>query len=291
MILRFFVLFLCRKYADLEPQIVSAQTQEDSACPSIFFACIYKAWFRYHNNYPDIRSGKFFAHPFQIMSTGPQTISEIVRTHSHICDQTTSKLEATKGSDNRGCSWWARQQRYEVLPLCRAIIVVLDQLPPLPIQGVDRKVSLDNEIERQTALLILTGKDDGLSSSVDFDGIRSRSLPLERDDKIDAVEIDAVELIRVSLKTAVHFIADLQQREERASSQLNQDTANNALRSKSDDVSAAVDYYDTYVDCVLEQPSENSTAIRYALTEIKRREEGEELSGDHPPHHWKGNWV
>ena len=167
--------------------------------------------------------------------------------------------------------------------------MILDQLPPLPIQNMNRRVSLDTEIERQTAVMVLTGCNDGLSHAVEFDGIRSQSLPLERDD-----EIDSAKIIRVSLKTAVHFIAEMQQREERAFAHSKQDTLNFALDPKPSGFPVAMDEDDDeYVNRILENPadSENESKIRYALWVIKKREEGEEFSPDLVPHHWQGTWI
>ena len=255
-------------------------------CPPIYFACIYKAWFRYHGNHPDINFRKFFACPFQITETGPQTIPEILKTHAHICDQAALRLEAIRNGDQEARSFKrADRHRYQLLPLCRAVIMVLDQLPPF--LG-DRRVSLDEEIDRYTAVLVLTGCNDGLSHPVDFDGIRSESLPLERDD-----EIDTDKIIRVPLKTAVYFVAELQQRVERAFAHSNQDTTNVTLDSKTGHLPVAVDDDDQYANDILENPSDpdNQSRIRSALKVIEMREKGVELEPDLVLHHWKCTWT
>lgn len=48
--------------------------QINDRCRLLPFACIYKEWFRYHNNDPNIEFGYFFAKPIRITSTGPETI-------------------------------------------------------------------------------------------------------------------------------------------------------------------------------------------------------------------------
>lgn len=59
--------------------------------------------------------------------------------------------------------------------------------------------------------MVLIGDDNGLSAPITFDIIRSHSLLLGKADI--AGDVDN---IRVSLKTAIHFIANLQRKEEEA---------------------------------------------------------------------------
>ena len=71
-------------------------------------------------------------------------------------------------------------------------------------------------------VLVLTGYNQGLKNGdLNFDNIRSSALPLARDD----IDNDSKNVIRVPLKTAVHFIEQLQQREERADSNLTSQSA------------------------------------------------------------------
>ena len=195
---------------------VSAQLPGANACPSIIFACIYKCWFRYHDNDPDIKFGKFFAQPFRITQTGPHTIPGILKAHAHFYDRAALDLEVIKrGAESypdKRSSW----EDFNLLPLSRAIIVLLDEPCSPPIFKVDGTVSLDDEVERRTAVLVLTGFTQGLIGVLNLDSIRSNALPLARDD----IKTSDSNVIRVSLKTAVHFIAALQQREERAASDL-----------------------------------------------------------------------
>ena len=66
-------------------------------------------------------------------------------------------------------------------------------------------------MQRRTVVLVLTGYNQGLKSGdLNFDSIRSSALPLARDDTDD----DSKNVIRVPLKTAVHFIEQLQQQEK-----------------------------------------------------------------------------
>lgn len=106
---------------------------------------------------------------------------------------------------------WPNPQKFRLLPLYRAIFVVLDERvvpteiePQVPIQ-------LDQQVQRQHVLMVLTGDEKGLSAPISFDAIRSQSLPLGK-----AGTPDDVDIIRVPLRTAVRFIADLQRKEEEA---------------------------------------------------------------------------
>ena len=147
---------------------VSAQLPGANACPSIIFACIYKSWFRYHDNDPDIEFGKFFAQPFRITQTGPHTIPGILKAHAHLYNRAALDLESIKrGAESypdKRSSW----ENFDLLPLSRAVIVLLDE-PCSPPVFKDETVSLDSEVERRTAVLVLTGFNQGLSNPLNFD--------------------------------------------------------------------------------------------------------------------------
>ena len=85
---------------------------------------------------------------------------------------------------------------------------------------------LDDKVPRRTGVFVLTGYDQDLSGAFNFDTIRSESLRLARH---DVIATDSANVIRVSLKTAVRHIAELQKREERAFSSSKQDSANTTL--------------------------------------------------------------
>lgn len=267
---------LCNKPTMLYWEL-SALDPDTGRCPEIVFACIYKYWFRCHDNNPDIGFGQFFAHPFQITPTGPRTIPEILKRHAHLCDQAASRLKSKKSDDAESCPIRrSRWQRFHLLPLCRAIIVLLDEFPPIPVRKMDGTVSLDDEVQRQTAVLVLTGYNQDLSGAVNFDTIRSESLPLARH---DVSATDSANMIRVSLRTAVQFIAGLQQREERAFPDSKDGSTDSTLDFKKDDVFAAVNDADEYVEDIFDNPSksESKWLIGYA-EEIVRAKERRELS-------------
>ena len=261
---------------------VSAQLPEANACPSIIFACIYKCWFRYHDYDPDIKFGKFFAQPFQITQTGPHTIPGILKAHAHLYDRAALDLESIKRDQRSG---W---EHFDLLPLSRAIIVLLDEPCSEPVFK-DRTVSLDDEVQRRTAVLVLTGFEQGLSGALNFDSIRSNALPLARDD-IKATDSN---VIRVSLKTAVHFIADLQQREERAFSNLTGELTATKPESAKYHGSTMAKEADEYAEDILANASTDPSKARVlksAMAEVKLIDSGH-MNPDVRFIHWRPKYV
>ena len=277
---------------------LSAQTPGTIECPRMVFAEIYKAWFRCHdNNKPDIRYGRFFAYPTRITSTGPQTIPELLQAHAHIYDQSAVRMESIRSGKVssiicKGRHW----RRYNLLPLCQAIVILYDEHLPDVAHESDGTFSLDKDVERRTAVMILTGHSSGLSSPIDFDPIRSSSLPVARDD-IGA--IDASNVIRVPLKTAVKFIAELQQREE-AASRSSKPLATDKLNGPRKHIPwEDVDNEDDFVESVLDRPYEDRSKqdhLDYALKKFEMENRGETFVSEGIVdegfgHHWPGSWV
>ncbi len=60
--------------------------------------------------------------------------------------------------------------------------------------------------------MVRTGDESHLSAPITFEQIKAQTLPLRRDDWI----LEGIEVVRVSLTTAVNLIANLQQKEEAA---------------------------------------------------------------------------
>ena len=184
--------------------------QDHGFCSLYPFACLYKAWYRYHGNDPNFDHGYFWANPIQITKSGPKTIAEILNVHKSFCNQTSSLLEQLEHEQDGAAeksyqSPWLSPKDYGLLPLCRALLVILDALP----EYTNDDPSLDRDVHIQTVLLVRTGNEDGLSAPIEFDTIMSKSLPLERSDADHNV-------IRVPLSTAITFVLDLQRREEQA---------------------------------------------------------------------------
>lgn len=201
-------------------------TQERDRCRLWPFACIYKEWFRYYDDDPDFSFGHFFANPVQITSTGPKETADICEAHRSLCDRAYSFLHMARGGE-AGYAYGdglvtSYPQDHNLFPLCRAVFIIFDKISPRP----GASVSLDTEVQRQNVLLVRTKDEDGLSASITFDTIRSQSLPLARHD-INTEDSDSI--IRVSLRTAVHFILDLQRREEIAFPDLRRRTSNRSV--------------------------------------------------------------
>ena len=190
-------------------------------CPSFPFGCIYTEWSRYHDDDPNIEFGHFFANLVRVTSTGPTTTTGILEAHKYFCDQASSLLsEISRGEACDVYPYrWPNPQHYRLLPLCRAIIVILDELFNLDnlVPDIDKDVDgfalYDKVSHKQNVIMVRTGDESCLSAPISFESISAQCLPLDRSDITVGGNIDAV---RVSVATAVRFIADLQRREEAA---------------------------------------------------------------------------
>ncbi len=79
-------------------------------------------------------------------------------------------------------------------------------------EDADGRTSFDEYSQKQSVLVVRTNEESTLSAPIDFAQIKSLSLPLARDDILAC----GVEAVRVSLKTAIEYIASLQRREDAA---------------------------------------------------------------------------
>ena len=269
---------------------VSAQLPEPNACPSIIFACIYKCWYRYHDNDPDLKFGKFFAQPFRITQTRPHTVPGILMAHAHLYDRAALDLESIKRGAESCLDKRSGWENFNLLPLSRAIIVLLDEPYSPPVFKVNNTVSLDDEVQRRTAVLVLTGFDQGLSCALSFDSIRSNALPLARDD----VEATDSNVVRVSLKTAVHFIAELQQREESAvSDPTGALTATKSESAKKDHGTTMAKQADEHAEDILANAStgpSKARLLRGAMEEVKLIDSGL-MNPDWQFLHWSPRYI
>ena len=256
--------------------------QRKDLCRSLIFACIYKEWFRYHHNAPNIEFDSFFANRIRITHTGPDTIAGILQAHRSLCEQATNLLDNDryrKADDARG-DGLLDPADYKMLPLYRAIVVVIDQLAedePLPPEGV---VLLDKQVQRENVLMVLTGDDGGLSAPITFDSIRSQALPIARMDVADDAEA-----IRVSLRTAVRFISDLQQKEEAAFPELGQRRIDGSVNhfTSIDRKSLSSNTIDESLDEIMRQAEEkganNVPEVKDAAWRIEAEKQGNRCPG------------
>jgi hypothetical protein len=199
----------------------SAQENDERPLPLLPFGCIFKEWFRYHNEMPNIEFRHFFANLIRVLSIGPNTIPGIVEAHKSLCDQALSFLDRIRRGEGEQLypssgGPWGKPQHYKVIPLYCAIIIVMDRyVDPDVIEENGRWfIELDKHSRRQTVIMVRTGDESNLSGPISFDDLRANGtcLPLARTD-IPEPDID-VDAVRVSLATAVKFVADLEQREE-----------------------------------------------------------------------------
>ena len=182
-------------------------------CPRLIFGCICRDWFRCHNYEPRVDFELFFANPVRITSTGPTTIYGILEAHKYLYDQTSSLLGKGRreeaGADHVGA--WLDPQRSKLLPLCRAIIIVLDELAPDIGFDPDGYIFLDNELQRQNVLMVRTGDESGLSEPIRCESVREQALPLAGP---DIESYDGVEVIRATLTTLVRLIVIRSERKD-----------------------------------------------------------------------------
>lgn len=99
--------------------------------------------------------------------------------------------------------------------------------------------------------MVLTSEENGLSAPITFDTIRSQSLPVVR-----AEGTPEYDIIRVSLRTAVQFIADLERREEEAFPHLGRSAIDQSLGPGTDNESFAWTGADEWVDEIMRQAEE-----------------------------------
>ena len=155
------------------------------------------------------------------------------------------------------------------------MIVLLDEdVRPLP-RKIAENLSLNEQMQRQTAVLILTGNDSELSSPINFEAFKNCALPLARD---DLTSDHKAPMIRVAMKAAVEFIAEMQKREDLATSLTLQDSTTMPSLAKTGGdftgISNAGEYADDVLDHAIESEDKRLT-IKFALDRIEERERGE----------------
>jgi hypothetical protein len=265
-------------------------------CPMLPFGSIYKEWFRYHGDEPNIEFGHFFTSPIRITSTGPETIAGILKAHKSLCEQGYSLLSEMDGAYSKiHLSSWPKPQQHKLLPLCRAIVVLIDQLAPSESPEPDGFVYVDKYAQRQSVVMIRTGDESCLSAPVSFESIRGHSLPLDRSDITARDEIDAV---RVSLTTAVRFVADLQRREDAAypyarDRSLVDTSLGPSTACSTNKIGSLVASADEWADKIMQEVEEKGIGkvwyARDAVQEVQAAKNGEVLVED-PPYFFYGRW-
>ena len=156
---------------------------------------------------------------------------------------------------------WLCNQDYKLLPLCQAVLIILDVMP---LTGA--RIKTEKEAQRQNVHTIGTTDGAGLSVPFDIDTIRSGPLLLAGPD-VNFDESDNV--IRISLRTAAKFISDLQQREEMTFPNVRRKNNNRSARA------------DSCVTKILRKvdrrASSNVTENDFTIDEIEAKEQGPPL--------------
>lgn len=259
------------------------------------FACIYTEWFRSHKNLPNLDFGHFFAGPVRILSTGPNTIGGILTAHKSLCDRTTLTLSkiARGEADLVAGESWPNPQSYKLLSTCRAIITILDNFGADANPDFDGYIRLGRESHRRSLVLVRTGDESHLSAPISFEKIRAESLPLERS---EITLNDGIDAIRVSVATAVKFIADLQKREE-ANFHIERDLFSvdkSLCPSPTEQPRHKAFSADEYADIIMQQAEEKGidkvSATWTAVRRIKAAELGVEIFDTRTPPHFQGRW-
>lgn len=153
----------------------------------------------------------------------------------------------------------------------------------------DRIVSLDSEVERRTAVLVLTDFDQGLSGPLNFDSMRSNALALARND----VKTTDSDMIRVSVKTAVHFIAELQQREGRAVSDRTGELTATKPESAKNHCSTTAKEADEYAEDILANASTDPSkarVLKFAMEAVESIDSGL-MNPDWRFQHWSPRYI
>lgn len=254
----------------------TAQRISGPFCSSIPFRCIYKTWFDLHDGSPDIDFGTFLAKPIRIILNGPRTVTEIIRAHRLFCDRILCYLMEDAHLEEGGEGKPGTLANYDLLLSFRAVIIILDKIAPHVEEDhnfTKSSVFVDREARRQNVLLVLTGDDQGLSAPVSFDSIRSQSLELARDDVNDDQSID---MVRVPLQIAIRFVANLEQREERAFQDLRHSAIGTPTGLPIDNATTKAERYaDEMIQKVEEEGYENVFEVKYALEELQQPEQKE----------------
>jgi hypothetical protein len=176
---------------------------------SILLQAAYKEWLRAHANEPPLEYDKFFATPIQLLEDGPTTIAEILEAHHALCAQMARRCERCKGEEGRRRQCiWPNEQPWKINPIFKAVIIVVDICTSKEIDRTAAgKLSLDDLLINQSVLLVRSRDESELSAPISFEGLQP--FPIEH---CSAPESG---MIRVSLGTAINFMAKLSEREER----------------------------------------------------------------------------
>ncbi|KAI4619125.1 uncharacterized protein J4E87_007712 [Alternaria ethzedia] len=174
-------------------QTGAPHTPEKTCMSGGVFAAIYEEWRRSCGKL-DIEFGHFFAAPVRVAGTGPDSLPDILKAHSSLCEQ------AQRVS--------LEMENYSVHPLLPAVILVCDRRDSTARCGPDGFVSLREVGRTKTVLVILTGGRSRTSTGIhiSLDPLKPFALPIDRDD------VARLDILRVPLDIAVRFVIELEAR-------------------------------------------------------------------------------
>jgi hypothetical protein len=169
------------------------------------FNLIYTQWFKGHQT--DIEFGTFPAKLLRFQArSASTTIADAIETHKVLCSQVEDCKRILDDHDGQSKlpyehSFlhvnWDQRDFYRLLPLFRALIVVIDH----------ENFEPDGDPQ---AKMVLTGETEGLSAPIDFDHlVRKGKGGLH-------TTSDSKQVLQTTLKTAIRFVISLNQRELRA---------------------------------------------------------------------------
>lgn len=131
---------------------ISSSAQRDNICPMIIFGCIYKQWFLYYNNEPNIEFGHVFANPVCITSSDPMTVVD--RSHKLLYDQASRFLNRLDRGEDIYPYCTLSTENYKLRSFCRAVILILEELDQNLEGDEDGRVSLDEYSQAQRLLMV-----------------------------------------------------------------------------------------------------------------------------------------
>ena len=281
--------YLCNKptafYWLQSAQGKNGYTGERMLMPKLTLAAIYEEWTRSHNIEPNIEYGHFFANPVRITATGPSTIQGVLEAHRSLCRQASRLIDQAGGrADNIIERNPSTSQHYALSPLYRALVVIIDHRIEITDHQIepDGFISLRKVAQDQSVLIMRTGLEEGLSAPISFESLKSQSLSLKRPD----VTMQGLDVIRVSLASAVHFIVNLEMRENHADPKsMDEDTLDKSLDTyppKGYDIQVSHSP-ETWVDAVMAAAEEHGYDNVLATWISIRRIEASKIGEDFGP--------
>lgn len=171
---------------------------------------IWNTWFDALGREPQVQLDEFFAVPVSVGKEDGKSITEIRRAHWCICTQVQQAIDKLRRKAK--VNDWLDIRYSKLHPLCEALLTVFDKYHNIyPPKHTDGFRHYDDVGEKQTILLVRTGREDRLSAPISFDSLRHEALPLQRYE-----ELGNIDVVRVPLLVGVRFVAKLLLREEAA---------------------------------------------------------------------------